>query len=386
MEEYNYTNNQTLEQIQKKFKQDDWNIYTPKYDKPINPIHKGNTVWNHDMLRSGVEMFFLLKNNLMRQIMESYGEYVGDIDYGKNVKITYKSEIKDDKEDWNANFTQALINNFGSVALNGEFPLPAPIIAYLKDRNAIGVVKNANIPSNNISITQWQQAIYRVESLVKAGICEYAALAITGCSFTEDSWSPKGLVNRSEASGKGSGFAAGNAAGEGPIGITGIEMKKKIIDRLGFWNEPDMGNKSNFKATYNFGISKLPMDKLIACVIEYYKLNGAWSRLLLNTKSCNDERTQTAICCAAYRSKAGDSNFPGNNASAADFIRCTHNGGAGASWYESHHKYNGFACGIITAYILAKVIKTKNQGELNNVKNIALQAKHDIEQVIGSFH
>lgn len=383
MADYKYTNNQTLEDIKAHHKKDDLEKYTPKYDKPVHPIDKTNSIWHGDMLRSGVERFFLLKNDLMRQIMETYGEYVGDIDYGKNVKITYKSEIKDDKEDWNANFTQAFIRNFGSVALAGEFTIPGPLINYIKDRNAAGFVKNSNIPSNNISKAQWEQAIYRVESFVKHGICEYAAMAITGMSFTEDSWASIGVVNETEKKRTGSGFASGVGAGEGIVGITGKPMKMKIIDKLGLWGYPGMGSKSNFEGTYNFGISKLPMDKIIECVMTYYHLCSHWSHVLLNVKECKDERTQVIVGCAAYRSKSGDSNWPGDNASIEKFIANTHHGGAGAVCYENTNHYNGFAMGLITAYILGKVIKAKNNGEFNNVSAIALKAKQEVEQLVG---
>ena len=65
MADYKITNDQTLEQIQEKFKEDDLKKYTPHYDKVSNPIYKSNNIWKKDMLRSGVERFFLLKNNLI---------------------------------------------------------------------------------------------------------------------------------------------------------------------------------------------------------------------------------------------------------------------------------------------------------------------------------
>ena len=260
---YKYKDNYALDDIKEKHKKDDLTKYTPHYDNISNPIDKGNHVWDKDLLRSGVERFFLLKNDIIRQIMESYGEYVGDIDYDKNVKIRYKSEIKDDKEDWNANFTQAFINNFGSVALNGEFTIPAVITDY---------IKNVCIPNYHTAwkymclapqyVNRFEEAQKRVEMCVKGGINEYVALATVGCMYNEDGWAAK--------------------------------------------------------SSGNYGISKLPNELQFKCCYDYWEHEcGASGKFIINSgkpgMDFKNPVNQMIACIAAYVSKAGMAGWkPGN--------------------------------------------------------------------------
>lgn len=378
-----YTKQHTLNDIKERHKAENNTIYKTRYDKPLHPIYKENKTWKDDMLRSGVERYFLLKNELLREIMETYGEYTGEIDYGKNVKITFKSEIKDDKEDWNKDFTGALVANFGGVALCGDFPIPVPIINYLRNLNNAGKIAKNKILHGGAK-ARYEQAIFRVEELVKGGFPEYTALAITGMTWTEDGWSNIGVVNKQEQSGGGASGTGGVNAGESIIGITFASTKIKVITKAGMWGRPDMGSPSNFAATYNFGISKLPMSDQIKCCIAYYQINGKWSHALLNIKNPNNDLLRTIVCCAAYRSKSGDSNWPGETSDPNKYIECTENGPAGAVAYRSQNGYEGFSVGVIMAYLLAKVIKAKKDGngDWNKVTHAALK---EIESQIGSL-
>lgn len=378
-----YTKPHTLNDIKERHKEENNTVYKPRYDKPLHPVYKENETWKDDMLRSGVERYFLLKNEILREIMETYGEYTGEIDYGKNVKITFKSEIEDDKEDWNKDFTGALIANFGGVALGGDFPIPAAIINYLRSLNSAGKIAKSKILHGNAK-ARFEQAIFRVRELVKGGFPEYTALAITGMTWTEDGWSDVGLVNKQEQGGDGASGTGGINAGESVIGITFASTKIKVITKAGMWNRPDMGSPSNFAATYKFGISKLPMSDQIKCCIAYYQINGRWSHALLNIKNPNNDLLRTIVCCAAYRSKSGDSNWPGDTSDPNRYIECTENGRAGAGAYRAQNGYEGFSVGIIMAYLLAKVIKAKNEGN-DNWNAVTRSAVKEIESQVGSL-
>lgn len=355
MADYKITNDQTLEQIQEKFKEDDLKKYTPHYDKVSNPIHKSNDIWKKDMLRSGVERFFLLKNNLMRQIMETYGEYVGDIDYDKNVKITYKSEIKDDKEDWNANFTQAFINNFGSVALSGEFTIPPVIVNYIKNRCIpdfhVSWAKTCLAPQY---INRFEEAVKRVEMCVKGGINEYVAMATVGCMYNEDNWAPKS-----------SGICYDG--GESMIGLTALDMKIRIVKRCGLLGYPGM-------VPYNFGISKLPNELQFKCCYDFWEHeSGGCGKFIINSgKNGMDFKTNqanmTAACVAAYVSKAGIKGWTPNNILGGLDERCRA--------YFNKNKYEGFSTGMFMAYALGKYIKAKSNG--GDLKEVIMNTKKDI--------
>lgn len=379
-----YTILHTLDDIKKRHEKEYKNKWIPKYDKPSHPIYKKNDTWEKDMLRSGVERYFLLKNELLRLIMESYGEYMGEIDYDKNVKITYKSKIEGDEEDWNKDFTGAFIKNFGNIALNGDFPLPGAIIAYLKSMNV-----QHNIATNKIlhgnSKSKFEQAIFRVSELIKCGFSEYTAIAITGMTWCEDGWSDVGTVNTYEQSGFGASGTGGVNAGESIIGITFAPTKIRVITQAGMWDRPGMGSPSNFNKTYNFGISKLPMSDQIKCVLAFYQIGGNWSHALLNIKNPNNDLLRTIVICAAYRSKSGDSNWPGNSSDPNAYINATEGGRSGAAAYRNMNKYDGFTVGIIMSYLLAKVIKAKNNGEgdWNKVTHAALS---EIETQIGKIN
>lgn len=383
-----YTDVHTLDDIKSRHIKEDKTIWTPNYDKPASPIEKGNDVWNKDILRSGVERFFLLKNDIMREIMESFGEYTGEIDYNKNTKITFKSDIKDSNNkteiDWNTNFTEALIANFGSVALNGDFPLPPAIINYLKGLNSSGLISGNKILHGNAK-ARYEQAMFRVEELVKNGFPEYTALAIVGMTYTEDSWVDHGVINLAERAGGGVKGTGGAGAGESIIGITFIPTKIKVITKAGLWDRPGMGNPHNFVATYNFGISKLSMSDQIKCVIAYYQINGQWSKALLDIKNPNNDLLRTIVCCAAYRSKSGDSNWPGNVSDPNKYVYNTEHGRSGAAAYRNRHGYEGFSNGIIMAYLLATVIKAKKEGNMDWNK-VTHKALSDIENIIGKIN
>lgn len=379
-----YTIPHTLDDIKKRHEKEYKNEWISKYDKPSHPIYKKNDVWEKDVLRSGVERYFLLKNELLRLIIESYGEYTGEIDYDKNVKITYKSEIEGDTEDWNKNFTNAFIKNFGNIALNGDFPLPGAIIAYLKSMNTQhNIVANKILHGN--SKHKFEQAIFRVSEFIKCGFSEYTAIAITGMTWCEDGWSDVGTVNTYEQSGFGASHTGGVNAGESIIGITFAPTKIRVITQAGMWDRPGMGSPSNFNKTYNFGISKLPMSDQIKCVIAYYTIGGNWSHALLNIKEPNNDLLRTIVICAAYRSKSGDSNWPGNSSDPNTYINATEGGSSGAAVYRRTNKYDGFTIGIIMSYLLAKVIKAKNNGEgdWNKVTHTALS---EIEAQIGKIN
>lgn len=355
MTDYKITNDQTLEQIQNKFKQDDLNKYTPHYDKTLHPIHKSNNVWDHDMLRSGVERFFLLKNDLIRQIMESYGEYVGDIDYGKNVKITYKSEIKDDKEDWNANFTQAFIRNFGSMALTGEFTIPTIIVDYIKNRCIpdfhVSWAKTCLAPQY---INRFEEAVKRVEMCVKGGINEYVAMATVGCMYNEDGWAAKS-----------SGICYDG--GESMIGLTNRDMKIRIVKRLGLLGYPSM-------VPYNYGISKLSNELQFKCCYDFWEHEcGGAGRFIIesgkgNFDFKNNQTNMVAACVAAYVSKAGYADWKPNDLIGGLDRRC--------KAYFNHNKYEGFSTGMFMSYALGKYIKAKMDG--NDPKEAIMKAKKDI--------
>lgn len=353
---YKYKDNYTLDDIKEKHKKDYLTKYTPHYDNISNPIDKGNHVWDKDLLRSGVERFFLLKNDIIRQIMESYGEYVGDIDYDKNVKIRYKSEIKDDKEDWNANFTQAFINNFGSVALNGEFTIPAVITDY---------IKNVCIPNYHTAwkymclapqyVNRFEEAQKRVEMCVKGGINEYVALATVGCMYNEDGWAAKS-----------SGICYDG--GESMIGLTSLDMKLRVIRRCNLLGYPGM-------SPYNYGISKLPNELQFKCCYDYWEHEcGASGKFIINSgkpgMDFKNPVNQMIACIAAYVSKAGMAGWkPGNWMAGLD-SRC--------KAYFNLNKYEGFSHGMLMAYALGKYIKGKNSGE--DVKQVIMKAKKEIAQ------
>lgn len=384
MPDSKYTKPHTLNDIKERHRREYRDKWVPKYDKVVNPIYKENNVWKKDLLRSGVERYFLLKNEILRQIMESYGEYMGEIDYDNNVKITYKSEIEGDEEDWNKDFTGALIKNFGSmVSLNGDFPLPGAIIAYLKSMNMQHKIDKNKILHGNAK-AKFEQAMFRVSELIKGGFPEYTALAITGMTWGEDGWSDKGVINEHERSGAGSKGTGGVNAGESIIGITFAATKIRVITQAGMWDRPGMGSKSNFNSTYDFGISKLPMSDQIKCVIAFYQIGGKWSHALLNIKDPNNDLLRTIVVCAAYRSKSGDSNWPGDSSDPNAYINATEGGKSGAGYYRNAVKWEGFTCGIIMAYLLAHVIKAKNQGESdwNKVTHTALS---EIENLIGKL-
>lgn len=374
-----YTKIHTLEKIKERHKYEDVFTWTPKYDTAFNPIEKDNHVWKDDILRSGVERFFLLKNDLMREILESFGEYGGEIDYGKNTKITFKSEIKDDKEDWNANFTEALIANFGGVALGGEFPLPPAIVEHLKRVNSAG-----NFPKNHIihgnRKAQYEQAIYRVGEFVRQGFPEYTAIALAGQTYCEDNWVDHGLINKYEMSGKGASGTGGINAGEGIIGFTFAGTKKRIIDKAGFWGKPDMGSPSNFNSTYKFGISKLSIADQITLAIAFFQIAGKWGKSLLEIKDPKDDLTRSIVICASYHSKAGDNGWPGGSNPNA-YVEATAKIAGG---YKSQNSYEGFTPGIVMSYLLAAVIKAKNEGNMN-WDAVTHKALSDIESVIGKI-
>lgn len=373
-----YTANHTLNDIQERHANEESGRHAV-YNASAKPHYKQNHVWDNDVLRGGVERFFLLKNDLMRLIMEDFGEYAGEIDYGKTAKITFKSAIKGDKADWNNNFTEALIQNFGTVALGGNFPLPAPILNYLKSANMSGYIQRNRIGLGNLK-SQYQVALERVREMVKQGFPEYTAIAITGMTWTEDSWRHN-AVNVAEANGKGAKGTGGANAGEGIIGFTFIPMKIKAITAANLWDRPGMGRPSNFAATYNFGISKLDTADQVRLMIGYAKCNGKWSHALLNIKEPNNDLLRTIICCAAYRFKSGDSNWPGDTSDPYRYINGVLTGAASSTAYRRMNGYDGFSNCLIMAYLLAAVIKAENTG--TDWKAATETAIKEIESVIG---
>lgn len=370
----------TLQDIQARHSSDDANKWAAEYDKPKNPIYKNNKIWDNDLLRSGIERYFLLKNELMREIMESYGEYVGETDYGKNVKIRFKSAIEGDDADWNADFTGAFIKNFGGMALSGDFPIPAPVISYMKQVNAAVGIPASKIGHGDMK-AQYTEAMRRVRAFTALGLPEYTALALAGITFTEDTWRPSGAVNMQERSGGGQRGTGGVNAGEGMIGLTYAAMKIRCITKAGMWGKPGMGSPSNFAATYNFGISKLGCEDMARVVLAYASLSGKWGAALLGIKNPVSETDRTVICCAAYKFKAGDSGWPGDSARPADYISAADRS---ASVYRRHNGYEGFTNGVIMAYLLAAVIRADKSGDADWGK-VTRAALAEIEAQIGKL-
>lgn len=366
--------------IQARHKQDDAEKWAPKYEKPKNPIYRNNNIWEKDMLRSGVERYFMLRNELMREIMEAYGEYTGEIDYGKTCKITFKSAIEGDDADWNSDFTGAFVKNFGGMALSGDFQLPSPIVAYLKQINAAGGIPASKIGHGSMK-AQYSEAMRRVRAFTMLGLPEYTALAITGMTFTEDTWRASGAVNAQERAGGGQRGTGGVNAGEGMIGLTYAAMKIRCITKAGMWGKPGMGSPSNFSTTYDFGISKLECEDMARIVMAYASLSGKWGGALLGVKNPVSETDRTVICCAAYKFKAGDSGWPGDSARPTDYIAAADRS---ASIYRRHNGYEGFTNGIIMAYLLAAVIRADKEGngDWNAVTRAALS---EIEASIGKL-
>lgn len=379
------TADHTLDDIKKRWKDEDITRWTVNYDKPKNPISKDNHTWEKDKVRSGVERFFLLKQDIMRQIIESYGEYMGEIDYDKP-KITYKSEIKDDKEDWNKDFTKALIANC-YTALNGEFTIPSALITFLRTRNAEGYIKKANMPFTVYSVKQrqWEHAIARVRGYVQSGINEYVAMARVGQEWSEDGWLDR-AINETERGGGGAKGTSGKNAGEGRIGVTTLTTKYTVIKMAGLQDRPDMGvftNFSTFCATYNFGISKLNDADWGTLLVAYCKFQGAWGKCLLNLKTVKTDLDMVKANCASYAFKAGGGNcpWPGNTTDQWAYINNTAHG---ANIYAHHNHRDGFSEGIIVAYVLGKIIKGENEGN-KNIQSIVDGAVKEVESLVGKL-
>lgn len=356
------TADHTVDDIEKRWAKEDKEVWTPKYDKPKNPITKENQVWEKDKIRAHVERFFLLKQNIMREILESYGEYVGEIDYNKP-KITYKSTIKDDKEDWNKNFSLALINNC-YAALNGEFIIPAPIVSFIKSVCIPSFKVTWNRTPLTASESKFIEAEARVRALVQYGMTEYCALAIAGCMWNEDSWAAKS-----------SGICYDG--GESMIGLTSLDMKLRVVKRLGLMGYPSMN-------PYNYGISKLPNDLQLKCCIDYFEHeSGSTGRWLVHEgkdpSKVKDVNWQTVTCGSAYLSKAGQGTLV--KQMQTEYILAGLKSRAGA--YFNLNKYEGFSHGMFAAYMLAKYIKGKSEGK--PLKTVLQQAKTEIEGVFGSI-
>lgn len=378
------TADHTVDDIEKRWAKEDKEVWTPKYDNLKNPITKENQVWEKDKIRAHVERFFLLKQNIMREILESYGEYVGEIDYNKP-KITYKSKIKDDKEDWNKNFGLALINNC-YAALNGEFTIPASIIEYLKKRNNDGFIKKSKMPLTSYSKNKWSEAINRVREYVNAGFNEYVAMARVGQEWSEDSWNTGSTINTYERDGNGAKGTAGIGCGESRIGITFVTTKYAVIKMAHLEDRPNMGNCSSlasFKSTYNYGISQLRGADLNAALIAYCNFCGAWGKCLINLKTVKTELDMVIAICASYAFKAGAGNcpYPKNSNNVWDYINNT---ARGANIYAKQNKHEGFSAGIIVSYILGKVIKGEMNGD-KNVQSIVDGAVKEVECLIGKL-
>ena len=355
------TADHTLEDIKKRWKDEDMSRWTPNYDKPKNPIYKDNHIWEKDKVRSGIERFFLLKQDIMRQIIESYGEYMGEIDYDKP-KITYKSKIKDDKEDWNKDFTKALIANC-YTALNGEFTIPAPIVSF---------IKTVCIPSFKVLWTKtpltapeskWMEAENRVRALVQWGITDYCALAIVGCMWNEDGWAVKS-----------NGICYDG--GESMIGLTDLNMKLRVVKRLNLTSYPGMN-------PYNYGISKLPNNLQLLCCIDFFEhessTTGKWlTKEGKDVSKVKDPGWQTITCGSAYLAKAGQGKLGALTPQSVIAGLCRR-----CRAYFNLNKYEGFSHGMFAAYMLANYIKGKSEGK--SLKDTLMKSKHDLVGVFGDL-
>ena len=376
------TADHTLDDIKKRWKDEDITRWTVNYDKPKNPISKDNHIWEKDKVRSGVERFFLLKQDIMRQIIESYGEYMGEIDYDKP-KITYKSKIKDDKEDWNKDFAKALIANC-YTALNGEFTIPPSLIAYLRERNAAGFIKKSKLPltAYSVKVGQWPKAVARVREYVEDGFNEYVAMARVGQEWSEDSWA-NSVINTHERDGHGNPGTDGIGCGEGRIGITFRKNKYRCIKAAHLENRPNMGNCSSFEswcATYNYGIHLLNSADMRVITAVFCNMSPS-GQVLLNLKTVKTELEMVMANCAAYVFKATPGLKWSQSTNPVDYINLARRA---ANMYVHTNGHEGFSGGIIVAYVLGKIIKGENEGN-KNIQSIVDSAVKEIEGLIGEL-
>ena len=319
---------------------------------------------SNDILKLKVEDFFLLKNDIMRQVFEAVSaEELDPVQYddpkagGPNPVIRFKSLIEGDKENWNEDFTGALIKNFGN-ALSGGFVIPRAIIDF---------INNICIPQYNVnwkytcitmpSESKYAEAIRRVESFVRFGIPEYLAIALVGCMWNEDNWLPKST-------------AVCYDGGESFIGLTNRDMKIRIVTRLGLLNRPDM-------QPYNLGISKLSNDEQMKCVMDYYAHeSGACGKWIINCKSdfrSDDDRI--LACVAAYVSKAGPGDWRPQsiNSLLGGLKRRT-------DAYARLNSYEGFSHGMFMSFALGQVIKMSRSGA-GDLKSVMKAVKADLERI-----
>ena len=134
--EYN-GDNTTLLDIKRRHIKENQTIYSGAYAIKNASVQTSITssvpLWDSQPARGEVERLIYVKNDILRQMMDWVGgDWVGEVDYGKNTLITYdaREELKQ-KTDWNENFDQALADNFGMQLCTGDLPISIQMANYI---------------------------------------------------------------------------------------------------------------------------------------------------------------------------------------------------------------------------------------------------------------
>ena len=134
--EYN-GDNTTLLTIKRRHIKENQTIYSGSYAIKNKPVQTSITasvpLWESQPARGEVERLIYVKNDILRQMMDWVGgDWVGEVDYGKNTIITYgANEDLKQKTDWNENFDQAIADNFGMQLCTGDLPISIQMANYI---------------------------------------------------------------------------------------------------------------------------------------------------------------------------------------------------------------------------------------------------------------
>ena len=134
--------------------------------------------------------------------------------------LNYKNPLEYDEEDTQFNSTTPFNSEAAAKAAKSNGNQSQP------------VQKQTKKPLNKSQKTYINKAKYWMQQFERFGITPEQQIAIVAAMSTECNLEPKGAVEKKELAGKGNTKAGWAHAGEGSIGFTHWETKRKIIERF----------------------------------------------------------------------------------------------------------------------------------------------------------
>lgn len=221
-----------------------------------------NVYWNSEKyIDSTIRELLSIKMNLMKESIESLGlEFQKTTQYNDNF-IRYKNWVLPGMSEGspsNETVDTAIALLFATT-INGDFPIPAVFLSYIKE-----MIDNELVNEKYITeLLSTNGILYNgkmlVQTIVNAGIGNYAAIALAGALYIESGWNVSGCPKQNEFTGiidhkryklnsKGRNWSD---ASEGLFGLKFWEEKEKIINDPEFtvlkekYNIPERYSKYN---------------------------------------------------------------------------------------------------------------------------------------------